>query len=81
MNESKLEIISGTNNIPLKAPHGHPTDDTGTLARILREQLDCSAAINEICRKPEKGEKEEGKDQAGRRGYYSFACGIILLGF
>ena len=62
-NPKDIEVISGkTNpNILLIAPHGVMGDDdnTGKLARAIREKLDCDAIINERFQKPEKDENRE----------------------
>lgn len=51
--KNEFEIISGTNNIILVAPHGYKGDDdnTGQLTRLLAERLNCYAIINEMYRK------------------------------
>lgn len=58
--QREFEIISGSGNVLLVAPHGVLGDDdnTGTLARKLAEQLNCHAIINEVYRKPDKDSGE-----------------------
>lgn len=59
--QSKFEIISGSGNVILVAPHGHQKDDenTGALARHIREHLNCYAVINEIYRRPDEDKGEQ----------------------
>jgi len=56
--KSEFEIITGSTNVILVAPHGYPGDDdnTGQLARLLAEKLNCNAIINEVYRKPKDDE-------------------------
>jgi hypothetical protein len=51
--KNEFEIITGTNNVILVAPHGYikkPRDDENTaqLTRLLAKKLNCYAVINEI---------------------------------
>ena len=59
----EFDIISGTRNIILVAPHGVPGDDDNTaeLTRLLAEKLGCHAVINEVYQKPsiENGGKHD----------------------
>ncbi len=50
---SEFEIIAGSGNIILAAPHSGPGDDenTGRLTRLLAERLNCHAIINRLYRK------------------------------
>lgn len=51
-----IKILNGKSNpnILLIAPHGYPDDDenTGHLARLINDTLDCPTIINEVYRKP-----------------------------
>ncbi len=53
--EGDIPTRQGNRNILILAPHGHPSDDTGTyqLARRMADELDCYAVVNEKYRRPE----------------------------
>lgn len=52
--EGDISVRQGKRNIMIIAPHGHPSDDAGTyeLARLIADQLDCYAVVNQKYRKP-----------------------------
>ena len=57
--DNKIQLVDGTVNILLIAPHGHPKNDTNTgeLARKIANRINCFAVINEYYRRPYKDEK------------------------
>ena len=59
--EGDISVRQGKRNILVIAPHGHPSDDTGTyeLARLIADQLDCYAVVNQKYRKPKNIKKGE----------------------
>lgn len=65
MTESGFDIITGTNNILLVAPHGYQSTDykddenTAELTVLLAEKLQCYAVINTVYRKPRIDDEKE----------------------
>jgi hypothetical protein len=67
MSTNEFEIIEGTNNIMLIAPHGYMKpgfnndEHTAELARLVADKLQCHAVINSVYRRPKKkkGEKAD----------------------
>jgi DNA repair photolyase len=64
--EGDISVRQGKRNILVIAPHGHPSDDTGTyeLARLIADQLDCYAVVNQKYRKPGNLKAGESYDVA-----------------
>ena len=61
--DTTLELIEGSSNVILVAPHGHKSNDirTGKLVRQIAEKIKCYAIINEKYAKPKNKSEPDKK--------------------